>query len=62
MYALRTGDTEVARQSLEEAKRQSPRDPTIRLSLARLWKELGMDDKFREEIDELRAIGFRLMP
>ena len=62
VYALRTGDTEVARQSLEEAKRRSPRDPWIRFSLAELWKALGMDDKFREEIDELRAIGFRLMP
>jgi serine/threonine protein kinase/Flp pilus assembly protein TadD len=60
VYALRTGDLDAARQSLEEAKRRSPLDPTIRLNLIELWETLEMDEKAREEKAELRSIGFRL--
>lgn len=62
VYALRRGDTEEARRLFEQAKRQSPLDTSIRLHMVEMWQGLEMEDKAQEEIDDLRAIGFRFIP
>ena len=54
--ALASGDTDAARIELEDALLEQPRDPWLRLELARLYQRAGRPDQARAIMDGLQAL------
>jgi Flp pilus assembly protein TadD len=59
LYALRTGNYELAQHLFEDAKKRLPLDSGIRMGLVETLRARGLDDEAENEIRDLRAIGIR---